>query len=113
VLGNAISHASDSDRIEVRLRSDDRWAEIEVEDYGPGIPAAELSRVFNRSSRSRQSQGRGSGGLGLGLYLSRQLMRAQGGSIDIASKAGSGTAVRLRVPLATARIRPSRARSSR
>jgi PAS domain S-box-containing protein len=113
VLGNAISHASDSDRIEVRLRSDDRWAEIEVEDYGPGIPAAELSRVFTRSSRSRQSQGRGSGGLGLGLYLSRQLMRAQGGSIDIASKAGSGTAVRLRVPLATARIRPSRTRSSR
>lgn len=113
VLGNAIGHASDSKRIEVRVRPDDRWAEIQVEDFGPGIPAAELSRVFTRSSRSRQSQGRGSGGLGLGLFLSRQLMRAQGGSIEIASRAGSGTAVRLRVPLATARARPARAQSAR
>jgi signal transduction histidine kinase len=102
VLGNAIGHASDSKRIDVRLRMDDRWAEIEVQDFGPGIPAAELSRVFTRSSRSRQSNGRGSGGLGLGLYLSRQLMRAQRGSIDIVSASRGGTTVRLRVPLAAA-----------
>jgi signal transduction histidine kinase len=113
VLGNAIGHAHESKRIEVRLRFDDRWAEIEVEDFGPGMPAAELSRVFTRSSRSRQSQGRGSGGLGLGLYLSRQLMRAQGGSIEIASRAGSGTTVQLRIPLAAAPARRPRTPSSR
>jgi signal transduction histidine kinase len=100
LLTNAVTHAPNSPRIEVSVRRDRDHAEVKVRDEGPGIPAVQLAQLFTRFSRGSRRDGKGRRGLGLGLYISRELMRAQGGTIEIASVEGSGTTATVRLPLA-------------
>jgi signal transduction histidine kinase len=97
VLTNAIDHAPDSKRIDVGVSLADRHALVTVRDYGPGIPGRRLSRIF--SGRAASGGGGRQQGLGLGLFISRELLQAQRGSIEISSEPGKGTAVTIRVPL--------------
>lgn len=101
VLTNAVTHASESKRIDVRVSRAGDSAKVEVQDRGPGISPAGLARVFTRYSRAKRRAGRGPAGLGLGLHISRELMRAQGGTIEVRSVLGAGTTVTIRLPLVT------------
>ena len=99
LLTNTINHAAESSRIDVRLRRVDGQAELEVQDYGPGIALAELTNVFSRFYRA-EGAGQSSGdGLGLGLYISREIVVAHGGTIDLRSTVGEGTTFTVRLPL--------------
>ena len=99
LLGNAIKF---TERGQVGVRAwreapgDDRvW--IEVHDTGPGIAAAELEELF---VPFRQGvAGHEKGGTGLGLSLSRDMARAMGGDLSIASSPGAGTRVLVWLPL--------------
>jgi signal transduction histidine kinase len=114
VLSNAATHAPASKRVETCVSRDRDGAKVEVRDYGPGIPAADLTRLFSRFPRTGQRAGRSSRGLGLGLYISRELLRAQGGTIEISSVEGEGTTVTIRLPLLTAEVAPgTRSRNAR
>lgn len=107
LLTNAIHHAPNSRQIDVRVAVEDGRAIVAVHDHGPGIPATRLARLFSRPA------GRGSAGdgLGIGLFISRELVRAQRGSIDVESQLGEGTTVTVRMPLASEpRRRPRRRR---
>lgn len=97
VLTNAIEHAPDSKRIDIGVSLSDRHALVTVRDYGPGIPGRRLSRIF--SGRSASGGDNRQLGLGLGLFISRELLQAQNGSIEISSEPGKGTAVTIQVPL--------------
>ncbi|MDP9365532.1 MAG: ATP-binding protein [Chloroflexota bacterium] len=68
-------------------------------DTGLGIPADQLSTVFERLYR-REQAGRGWEGAGLGLHIVRQLVEAQGGTIRAESEPGRGTTFRFTLPLA-------------
>ena len=68
-----------------------------VADTGVGIPATELARVFERFHRSPDSPG-----TGLGLTISRDLVEAHGGTLDLASEPGDGTTATIRLPLRSA-----------
>ena len=65
-------------------------AVIEVRDHGPGVPAGEAKRVFQRFYRADTARDRGHGGSGVGLTISRAIVRAHGGELT-ASSAGPGT----------------------
>jgi signal transduction histidine kinase len=99
---NAIQHAPGSAQIDVRVGLDDGRAAVAVHDYGPGIPRQHLPRLFSRSGRGAKS----GAGLGLGLFISRELIRAQRGSIVVTSEPGSGTTVTVHLPLVKDRPRP-------
>ncbi|MFE5771090.1 sensor histidine kinase [Streptomyces sp. NPDC056485] len=78
------------------------WAVLEVEDDGPGIPAADRDRVFERFVRLDPDRGRAGGGTGLGLAIVRETARAHGGEARaLPSRAGGGCGIRfvLRVPV--------------
>jgi PAS domain S-box-containing protein len=75
----------------------DRVVEIAVTDTGPGIPAAERSKVFDRFYRSRDGAN-GAGGFGLGLAIVRAVSDAVDGEVELDSTVGVGTSVRLRIP---------------
>jgi two-component system, OmpR family, sensor histidine kinase VicK len=68
---------------------------ISVIDRGPGIPPAELSKVFERFQRA----GRRGQGAGLGLSIARTIVEGHGGRIDPQSVVGSGTTMTIRLPL--------------
>jgi signal transduction histidine kinase/DNA-binding NarL/FixJ family response regulator len=73
---------------------------IAVEDTGPGIPASERERVFDKFRQLDSSPTRTHGGTGLGLAISRALVRRMGGAIGLDSEVGHGSTFWFTLPLA-------------
>jgi len=96
LLGNAARHARGS-AITVRLWTTDRETLLEVRDSGPGIPEMVRSRLFEPFARG----GGATPGLGLGLYISREIVEAHGGRIDMMTARGEGTAFTVHLPRAS------------
>ncbi len=80
---------------------------IEVKDQGPGIAPAELPYVFERFRQAGSSSAHRAG-MGLGLYITKALVNALGGTIEVESSSGRGTTFRVRVPGERARSLPGR-----
>jgi two-component system, chemotaxis family, CheB/CheR fusion protein len=99
LLGNAIKHAPESKRVDVRLNIQGTEAELQVQDYGPGISRHDLPHLFTREFGAAPSMGSGQGGLGLGLYITKELVDAHGGRISVESHKGEGALFVVRLPL--------------
>jgi signal transduction histidine kinase len=63
---------------------------LEIEDDGPGIPEAEIERVFQPFRRLEESRNRETGGTGLGLTIARNILRAHGGDVVLRNRPGGG-----------------------
>jgi PAS domain S-box-containing protein len=96
LVTNSIKYGSGRP-IEVRVTSADGWAHLVVRDHGIGIPPADLERVFARFERAVPSKHYG--GLGLGLYITRQIVEAHGGTIEVSSEVGHGATFTVKVRL--------------
>jgi signal transduction histidine kinase len=97
LLDNAIKYSPDGGRIEVTLSTEnDAMAVVSVADNGPGIPASERDRVFERFARLDQA--RSKPGNGLGLALVKAVAEQHGGSLELADNV-PGLIVRLRLPI--------------
>jgi signal transduction histidine kinase len=104
LLNNAIVHASQSDRIDLRLSrtntdSGPPKAQVEVRDYGPGIPPENLNTVFNPFYQLSDDNRRPRSGLGLGLFIAKNIIEQHGGEITVQSNPGEGSAFIFRLPL--------------
>jgi two-component system OmpR family sensor kinase len=100
LLDNAIKHTH-AGQITLCAEADERGIAVTVRDTGEGIPAADLPRIFERFYRvdkSRQPNQRRSG-MGLGLAITRQIVEAHGGAIQVASEVGQGTTFTVWLPL--------------
>lgn len=97
LIDNALRYAGEA---EVELSSGDAFAELVVDDHGPGIPPGEREAVFEPFYRLERSRNRASGGTGLGLALTRQIVEAHGGRITATDAPGGGTRMRVLLPLA-------------
>ncbi|OGG54044.1 MAG: hypothetical protein A3F84_06315 [Candidatus Handelsmanbacteria bacterium RIFCSPLOWO2_12_FULL_64_10] len=75
----------------------EEWVEVSVEDTGIGIPPEEQGRVFGKFYQAQQGPDRQEG-LGLGLAICQRVVAAHGGRIEIDSKPGHGTTVRVWIP---------------
>ncbi|RDI34308.1 HAMP domain-containing sensor histidine kinase [Lentzea flaviverrucosa] len=96
LLANCARYARPGDVVTVRVRRSAGTAFVEVRDTGPGIPAEELERVFER--RWRGCAGRTVAGTGIGLAVVKELVTAHGGTVAATSGAG-GTLFTLSLPL--------------
>ncbi len=99
LLSNALKFSARDDTITVTLVLEQRQAIVEVIDTGDGIPAVEQEQLFERFHRSTASIERGVPGAGLGLAVVRAIVEAHGGSVQLESEPGEGTAVRVALPL--------------
>jgi two-component system CheB/CheR fusion protein len=99
LLSNALAHAAAATPIEVRLRRVDDEVELQVQDYGRGIAAAALPRLFTRFYQVARPDRPSQGGLGLGLFICRELVTAHGGRIGVRSTEGEGTTFTVWLPL--------------
>ena len=96
---NAVKYSPESEAVRVELAKNGRRVEIAVEDHGVGIPRREQRSIFEkfvRGSAARESQIRGTG---IGLAMARQIVRAHGGDITVASELGKGSTFRVHLPL--------------
>ena len=102
LVNNAIKFTSAGS---VRLRADRREAggqplvQLTVTDTGPGIPAEQLDRIFERFEQADNSLTRSHGGTGLGLAICRQLVALMGGEIWAESRPGAGSSFHCTLPL--------------
>lgn len=94
-LPNALKFVPAGGTVILTLRQDGDWAELRVIDTGPGIPAEELPRIFDRFFRSRAARADGSG---IGLAVAAELATAHGGTITADSTPGRGTTFTTRLP---------------
>lgn len=101
VLDNAIRHSPADEAVTVHVRGDEREVSVEIRDLGDGIAAEHLAHLGEPLYRVDPSRTRGTGGRGLGIAIARGLAQAHGGSLEIESEVGRGTAVRIVVPRAT------------
>lgn len=99
VIDNATRYTPESVPIRLRGRTTRSSLVLDVIDQGPGIPADVLPVVFERFRQGSRDVRRPSGGAGLGLSIARAIMDAHGGSIQAVSREGSGTRMRLVLPL--------------
>jgi signal transduction histidine kinase len=99
VLSNAIKFSPEESIVTVGWRLLDGWAECVVADEGPGIPADQLERIFDKFRQIGSASTRQHGGAGLGLAISRRLVDSFGGKIWAESDPGRGSRfiVRLRL----------------
>jgi two-component system sensor histidine kinase KdpD len=97
LLDNALKYSPADQPVDVRARLADGQLEIQVEDQGIGIAAAELEKVFERFYRSPHASP--VNGMGLGLSISRRFAEAHGGSIQAAGAPGNGTIMTCLLPL--------------
>jgi signal transduction histidine kinase len=96
---NAARHAHRE--VTLRVWTDKHSGHIDVGDDGPGIPAADRDRIFERFVRLDDSRSRTDGGTGLGLPITREIVDAHGGSITILPpRREGGTTIRTTIPLA-------------
>jgi len=98
LVDNALKFTSGNDSIEVRAMEDGRSIVIEVADTGPGIPAEDLSKIFEELYRG--SNARGTEGSGLGLALVNRIATLHGGGVGVRSSQidPRGTVFTLRLP---------------
>ena len=94
--GNAIKFTPEGGRVLIRARCDDDAVAFDVVDTGPGIPPADLPRVFDRYWQAKQTASLGSG---LGLTIAKGIVEAHGGRIAVSSVPGEGTVFSFAIPL--------------
>lgn len=100
VIGNVISNSYKyaNTRIDISYRLSEGYLEMQIRDYGPGVPTDELDLITNKFYRGKKWLDTEKEGNGLGLYISKTLMNKMNGDL-LTESAGEGLAVTLIIPL--------------
>lgn len=99
LMDNACKYTPAGGTVSLRLVSTGGNAALSVADTGPGIPAEEQEKIFERFYRSDASRNRETGGTGLGLAIGRWIATRHGGSLTVSSVEGLGSRFTLTLPL--------------
>lgn len=104
LLENALKHTADGGKVVIEAHVEEKQGglTLRVRDTGTGIPAAELTHIFERFYRADKARSREQGGTGLGLAIVKHIVQAHGGSVRAESVLGRGTCVIVTLPLPAA-----------
>ena len=99
LIKNALEAMKDGGSLDIEVSSDDHDVRVAFSDNGSGMDAATIAHIFEPYQTSKEH------GSGLGLMLSRRIVHAHGGEIDVESKPGAGTVFTVRIPRLEKRVR--------
>lgn len=97
LLDNAFRYAPELSTVRLAVRQEGSDWVFDISDEGPGVPAEQRERIFERFARADSARTRSGGGAGLGLALSSAIASAQGGSLDLVDRPAPGATFRLRL----------------
>jgi len=100
LVSNAIKYSPGGGAVQVTLEEAGGEAVISVADEGMGVPLEDRERIFEPFHRARRGESGQIPGVGLGLSVSRRLVLAHGGRIEVEARKGGGSVFRVRLPLA-------------
>src|SRR5262249_28662382 len=96
VLGNAIKFCKSGDVITVRSRRDGDHVRFSIADTGPGIPRGELPHIFEPYWTGRRGKKMGTG---LGLFITKAIVEAHGGRMEVDRDDGNGATFTIALPI--------------
>ncbi len=100
LLDNALKYSPEGTCVRLTVTRGEERHVLRVEDEGPGIPAEDLPKVFDRFYRVRPDRSRASGGTGLGLSIAHWAVTIHGGTVKALSEPGKGAVFVVRLPKA-------------
>ena len=101
LLSNAVKYTPAGGRVRVQLEKGEGEVRLVVEDTGIGMSREDVDRLFTKFFRARTAEERAIPGVGLGLVISKAIVDAHRGSIEVTSEEGVGTTARVTLPLAS------------
>jgi two-component system, OmpR family, sensor kinase len=99
IVRNALIYGDPCKPVEVTVTADDEAATVRVADRGPGVPAAELARIFEPFYRTDKSRDHQHGGQGIGLAITARVAELHGGAVRASNRDGGGLALVLELPV--------------
>ena len=93
LVGNAIRYVPEGGQVWITANETDHGLRITINDNGKGVPVEDLPYIFDRFWRKEKSRARATGGTGLGLAIAKQLVEAQGGTIEARNLSEGGLQV--------------------
>lgn len=104
-LSNAIKYSPQAGEVLLKAEKVGEELRFSVRDQGPGIPAAELDKLFKEFSQLDAVDGIKRSGTGLGLLICKQIVEAHGGSVGVESEVGKGTCFWFKLPATQAALK--------
>ena len=98
LLSNAINYSPPTEAVLVRVSAGPEAVSVSVQDRGGGIPQEQQARIFERFYRGSDQKQKPVPGLGLGLYIASQIVKQQGGHIEVKSEPGKGATFSFTIP---------------
>lgn len=102
LLSNAVKYTLPGGEVRVCLTAEAEEVLLEIRDTGIGMAAEDLGRLFTKFFRAQTAHERAIPGVGLGMVITKAIVEAHDGAIEVDSAEGVGTTVRVRLPLAAA-----------
>ena len=103
LIDNAIKYTPSGGTITIAVVPENEKVSVTITDTGMGIIKEEIPRIFDRFYKVDKSRSREEGGTGLGLSICRWIVEAHKGNIDVKSRPGKGTTIRVTLPSTPAR----------
>jgi two-component system phosphate regulon sensor histidine kinase PhoR len=100
LIQNAIKFSHHGDSVTVRMYAEETMVRTEVKDTGIGIPADQLTRIFERFYQVDGTTTRRAGGTGLGLAIVKQIVEVHNGRVGVESEMGKGSVFYFTIPIA-------------
>jgi signal transduction histidine kinase len=98
LVGNAIKF-TDTGEVRITAKAENGHFAVSVADTGPGIPADQLTRVFDQFHQVDNSNTKRKGGTGLGLAIAKQIVEMHGGRVWVESEPGEGATFLMQLPV--------------
>ena len=99
LTSNALKFSPEQSTISISASQESDWLEVRLKDEGPGIPAGEQEKIFERFKQVSSSSSRVKGGTGLGLAICKDIIAQHKGTIGVESEEGKGSTFWFRIPV--------------
>jgi PAS domain S-box-containing protein len=99
LLNNAIKYSPDAERVEVRVRGNNKNVSVRLRDFGIGIDKKEHCKIFERFYRVEGKTEQTYPGFGIGLFIAGEIIHRHGGTIDVKSEKGRGSDFTINLPI--------------